>query len=49
MQFFMGSVLAVLGSMCVAGRAAKERPSRREAPALSEVLVRGLGEDREAV
>lgn len=49
MQFFMGPVLAVLGSLCVAGRAAKEGASRRKAPALSAVLVRGLGEDREAV
>lgn len=49
LQFFMGPVSAVLGSVCVAGRAAKEGASRRQAPALSVVLVRGLGRDREAV
>lgn len=49
LQFFMGPVLAVLGSMCVSGRAAKEGASSRKAPDLSAVLVRGLGGDREAV
>lgn len=46
LQFFMGPVSAVLGSVCVAGRAAKEGASRKQAPALSAVLVRGLGRDR---
>lgn len=44
-----GTSLGCTGVHCVSGRAVKEGASMRRAPALSAVLVRGLGGDREAV
>lgn len=45
-----GSSLCCTGvRVCVARRAAKGGAGRRKAPALSAVLVRGRGGDREAV